>query len=71
MYVTEQTRFKCFDTALHSYSTYAKSSSFNDAMLYVHSDVSTVGVWAGHRLGHCLYVCLRAEGGMTAACYGV
>ena len=46
MYVTEHTRLRCFNTALHSYSTYAKSSSFNDAVLYVHSDVSTVGVWA-------------------------
>ena len=31
---------------MQMHPTYAKSSCFNDAMLYVHSDVSTVGVSA-------------------------
>ena len=39
------------------YSTFVKASSLNDAMLYAHSDVSTVGVWA------VVCVCVLAGGG--------
>ena len=39
-----------------------------DAMLYVHSDLSTVGVWA---VG-CVRACERGGGGcgITGACFG-
>ena len=53
-------------TALQLYSTFVKASSLNDAMLYAHSDVSTVVVW------DVVCVCVLAVGGgMTGACFGV
>ena len=49
------------------YSTFVKSSSLNDAMLYAYSDVSTVGVWAVV----CVCACGRGGGGITGASLGV